>query len=315
MARSKAFFLSRMLDLKSLYGTALRTAGPDIEVLRPEEVPYPEKIRFAACWLAEADSFAAYPNLELVMSIGAGVDDLLSNSKLSSETAIARMRDPHQAALMAGYAAHEVLHVSRNFAQFAASASRAAWEPLPMQAPEATIVTVPGNGTMGEAVIRILRGLGFTLRVACRTDPDRPIEDVSYFSGADGVIRAAAGAHFVINILPLTQATEAVLNSTLFLAMAQGSWLIQIGRGEHLVESDLIAALDSCQLAGATLDVFHAEPLPEDHPFWHDDRLRITPHIASASVPSVVTEQIVTTARELREGAPLSFGVERARGY
>ncbi|MEI4264012.1 NAD(P)-dependent oxidoreductase [Roseovarius sp. D0-M9] len=311
----RGVFLSRILDLESLYGSALSAAGPDVAVIRPEEVTDPEQIRFAICWLPEAGSFAPYPNLKLAMSIGAGVDDLLGNPELSPEVAIARVRDPHQAALMAGYATHEVLHVSRHFAQLMASAERATWEPLPMNAPETTNVAILGNGTMGEAVARVLRTLGFTVRVACRTEPARPLDQVSYFSGSDGILGAVSGAHFVINVLPLTHATENVLNGTLFTAMASGSWLIQIGRGEHLVEDDLLAALDSGQLAGATLDVFHQEPLPADHPFWQDDRLRITPHIASDSVPSVVAEQIVTTARQLRDNAQLSLSIERARGY
>lgn len=306
-------YLSSTLDLDTLYGAALKAAEPDVVLLRPEQVTDPAQIRFAACWLPDTESFAAYPNLDLAMSIGAGVDDLLD--KTAPSLAIARVRDPHQAALMAGYAAHEVLHVSRGFARLAASAARAAWEPRPIQAPDRTLVTVLGNGTMGEAVTRALLGLGFSLRVACRTVPTRPLGGTRYFTGADSATRAATSAHFVINTLPLTPETHDVLNAALFGAMAPGSWLIQIGRGQHLVEADLIAALDSGQLSGATLDVFRQEPLPADHPFWRDARLRITPHIASDSMPDTVSEQIVATARELRDGKPLSLGVERARGY
>lgn len=308
-------YLSPTLDLEGLYGAAIAAAGEEVVLHRPEQVSDPERISFAICWLPTAESLRAYPNLKLAMSIGAGVNDLLDNPGLRPEVAIARVRDPHQAALMAGYAAHEVLHVSRGFSELARSADAARWAPLPMRPPEDTIVTVLGNGTMGAAVTDALCALGFSLRVACRTAPEAPIGGVRYFSGSDGVIAAASGAHFVINALPLTPATENVLNGKLFAAMAKKSWLIQIGRGEHLVEADLARALDEGQLAGATLDVFRQEPLPEDHPFWRDSRLRITPHIASDSMPEVVGEQIVATARELRDGIPLSLGVERARGY
>ena len=308
-------YLSPTLDLEALYGPELSAAEPEVKVLRPEEITEPRDVRFAVCWLPEADSFAAYPNLELAMSIGAGVNDLLDNPGVAPDVAIARVRDPHQAALMAGYVAHEVLHVSRGFAQLAASAAEARWAPLPMQAPEDATIAVLGNGTMGAAVTRALKALGFTLRVACRTTPTDAIPDVTYCTGAEGVITAATGADFVVNTLPLTPKTENVLDARLFAAMAPGSWLVQIGRGEHLAEADLMAALDSGQLAGATLDVFRQEPLPTDHPYWRDSRLRITPHIASDSIPSIVGAQILTTARELRDGLPLSFGVDRARGY
>jgi len=308
-------YLSPTLDLEGLYGNAIISAGQDVVLHRPEQVSNPDQVRFAVCWLPTAESFKTYPNLELAMSIGAGVNDLLDNPGLRPEIAIARVRDPHQAALMAGYAAHEVLHVSRGFSELAGAAAEARWAPLPMRPPQDTVVAVLGNGTMGAAVAGALCALGFSLRVACRTAPAEPLDGVRYCSGPDGVIEAATGAHFVINALPLTPATENVLNERLFAAMATRSWLIQIGRGEHLVEADLLRALDDGQLAGATLDVFREEPLPENHPFWQDSRLRITPHIASDSMPEVVGRQIVTTVRELRDGIPLSLGVERARGY
>ncbi|MBE3637193.1 NAD(P)-dependent oxidoreductase [Mangrovicoccus algicola] len=308
-------YLSPTLDLQSLYGAELERADPDIAVLRPEQIDDPARVRFAVCWLPEAKCLAAYPNLELAMSIGAGVNDLLGNPGLAEGVAIARVRDPHQAALMAGYAAYEVLHVSRGFAELAGSAAQARWAPLPMHAPEATTIAVLGNGTMGAAVTKALRALGFGLRVACRSTPADPIDGVTYCTGPEGIIEAVTGARFVINILPLTPATENVLDAALFAAMARGGWLVQIGRGEHLNEADLLSALDSGQLAGATLDVFRKEPLPADHPWWRDGRLRITPHIASDSIPSVVAAQILSTVRELRDCIPLSLGVERARGY
>ncbi len=308
-------YLSPTFDIQSLYGRALTSDTRDVVLHRPEDVPDPDQIRFAVCWLPDPESFASYPNLELAMSIGAGVNDLMDNPGLGPDIAIARVRDPHQAALMAGYAAHEVLHVSRAFGRLAASASEASWAPLPMHPPEDTVVAVLGNGTMGAAVTRALCALGFSLHVACRTAPAETIAGVRYFDGPDGVIGASTGAHFVINTLPLTEATADVLNARLFTAMAPGSWLIQIGRGEHLVEADLTRALDEGQLSGATLDVFRQEPLPADHPFWQDVRLRITPHIASDSMPEVVCEQILMTARELRDGRTLSLGVDRVRGY
>ena len=197
-------YLSPTLDLEGLYGAAIAVAGQEVLLHRPEQVPDPDRVRFAVCWLPTAESFNIYPNLELAMSIGASVNDLLDNPGLRPDIKIARVRDPHQAALMAGYAAHEVLHVSRGFSALAGAAAEARWAPLPMRPPEDTVVAVLGNGTMGAAVVGALRALGFSLRVACRTAPAEPIDGVRYFSGPDGVIDAATGAHFVINALPLT---------------------------------------------------------------------------------------------------------------
>ena len=119
----------------------------------------------------------------------------------------------------------------------------------------------------------------------------------------------------VINVLPLTAKTENILNAALFSKLAKGAWLIQMGRGEHMAEDDFVDALDRGQLSGATLDVFRAEPLPSGHPFWADPRLRITPHIASDTTPSIVAEQALQSARELHAGKPLSLAVSRGQGY
>lgn len=306
-------YLSDSLDLEKVYGFALKEI--DVRLHRPEDVRDPAKIAFAICWLPGKAAFDPYPNLSLVMSIGAGVDALLAHPGLRPEIAIARVRDPHQAALMAGYAAHEVLHYERGFGEMMANAAGRLWKPLLMRAPERAVVAVLGNGTMGQAIIDGLRALGFSVQVACRSMPDQPREGVRYHTGMSASLDAASGADYLINTLPLTPATADVLNADLFARMTPGSRLIQIGRGEHLVEADLTAALESGHLAGASLDVFRTEPLPEDHPFWDDPRIRITPHIASDSMPEIVCEQVVETARALRDGAPLRLGIDRARGY
>tara|TARA_R110000737_G_scaffold98909_1_gene132987 strand:+ start:321 stop:1322 length:1002 start_codon:yes stop_codon:yes gene_type:complete len=311
----KAVYLSETLDLQALYGSALGAHEADVIADLPEAISAPEEVRLAICWLPGQADFARYPNLEVVMSIGAGVDALLANPGIPSELQIARVRDPHQAALMAGFAAHEVLLRTRDFAALAESAARAEWTPLPMQAPEETVVAVLGDGTMGRAVSNALHHLGFTVHIARRSAPNDPHPGCQYFTGPQASAAAAKGAHFLINVLPLTPETENVLNSALFAQLAPGAWLIQIGRGQHLVEEDLSAALETGQLAGATLDVFRQEPLPPEHPFWHDPRLRITPHIASDSLPGVVAAQIAQTAREIGEGTPLTLGVSRDQGY
>ncbi|MBT2771075.1 hydroxyacid dehydrogenase [Halomonas sp. ISL-60] len=308
-------YLSDSLDLEAIYGDALRDGVNDVVLRHPHEIDNPEDVRFAICWLPSNQAFEAYPNLELAMSIGAGVDALLAHPGLDESVQIARVRDPHQADLMAGFAAHEVLHHERAFATLERNATKAHWEPLPMRAPLSAQVAVLGHGTMGRAVAQAIAALGFSVRVACRRPPEAPVKGVTYLSGESAVMDAADGADYLINVLPLTSSTENVLNKALFAKLAPGAWLVQIGRGEHLVEDDLVEALKCGYLAGASLDVFRQEPLPEDHPFWRDARLRITPHIASDSLPEVVAGQVVDTARALRDGEPLAMGVDRARGY
>lgn len=307
--------LSSAMDLKTFYGLDFAERGERVCLLNPDEVTDHEEIRFAVCWLPGDDAFAPYPNLQMAMSIGAGVDALLNHEGLHDEAMICRVRDPHQADLMAGYAAHEVLHVLRGFDRMEKSQEAREWVPVPMQPPQKTRIAVLGNGTMGAAVTRALAAMGFSLAVACRSEPREPLPGVVYYAGENAPLRAADGAEVLINVLPLTPETENILNADLFDRLAEGAWLIQIGRGEHLHEEDFVEALESGRLSGASLDVFREEPLPKAHPFWGDERLRITPHIASDSTPSVVADQVLQSARELLSGERPSLAIDRGRGY
>jgi glyoxylate/hydroxypyruvate reductase len=144
---------------------------------------------------------------------------------------------------------------------------------------------------------------------------DEPPAGVSFESGEDAVLQVAARSRILINVLPLTHATRGILNARLFSAMPMGAALIQLGRGEHLVEEDLTRALDSGRLAGASLDVFRKEPLPPDHPWWRDPRILVTPHQASDSSPVLVADQVSRAALDVAAGRRPETAVDRANGY
>lgn len=308
-------YLGTGFDLAEFYGPSFAAYEPEITLRPPDAIADPAAVRFAVCWHPQAEDFARFPNLELLCAPGAGVDGLLGSPGLPEGVPICRLRDADQAAQMAGFAAHEVLHVERGFARIAEDVRHRHWRPIVSRAPSEVVTTVLGHGNMGCAVARALVALGFSVRVASRSEPAERIKGVQYHCGPDAVTAAAEGADFVINVLPLTAATRGVLNAGLFARMARGSWLVQIGRGEHLIEADLVAALDAGVLSGASLDVFATEPLPPDHPFWQDPRLRLSPHVASIADPAAAARQIVQSAREQRDGKPLSFAIERDRGY
>ncbi|QVM85297.1 NAD(P)-dependent oxidoreductase [Novosphingobium decolorationis] len=307
--------LSDTFDLKTFYKLDFEGVHEDVRLLNPDEVEDPAAIRFAVCWLPGPDAFAPYPNLEMAMSVGAGVDDLLAHDGLGEDIAICRVRDPYQAELMAGFAAHEVLHLERDFPAYAADQAKATWNPLPLRPPHALKIAVLGHGSMGAAVTRALAVLGFSVSVACRRPPATPIEGVTYCTGESAISEAASGADVLINVLPLTPETHGILARPLFDKVAPGCWLIQIGRGEHLNEADFTAALEGGQLKGASLDVFATEPLPAAHAFWSDPRIRITPHIASDTTPHIVCEQALQSARDVLAGKRPSLAVDRVQGY
>ncbi|NVK47210.1 MAG: hydroxyacid dehydrogenase [Rhodobacteraceae bacterium] len=308
-------YLSQGFDLKSDYGAVFAAEADDVLLSRPEDMETPERIRFALCWEPAPDAFDSYPALELVIAAGAGVDRLLAHPGLRPEMKVARIRDTQQAYQMAGFAAHEVLHYEREFDHLRANAKARLWTDVLGRSPGSVSVALLGHGTMGQAVVKSLTALGFTLRVASRSAPADPLPGVRYFSGDTAAAKAATGADYLINLLPLTKATEGVLNADLFARLAPGARLIQIGRGEHLVEDDLIAALDSGQIAAASLDVFRQEPLPADHPFWAHPNLRLTPHLASHTLPEELVRQVIACARALRDGETCDSIVDPARGY
>lgn len=307
-------WLSDVFDLAQEYG-ALLDGSDVLRMYAPEDVPDPAEVRFAVCWRPGEGAFTPYPNLGLAMTIAAGVDGLIDHPDLLPDVPVARIRDPHQAAMMAGYVAHEVLHHVRGFGTLERHARQGLWQRVPLSAPGATVIAVLGHGSMGRAVAAALTALGFTVRVACRSVPEAPLDGVEYLTGQDAIFRAADGAGILVNVLPLTAETENVLNAELFARLRPGAWLIQIGRGQHMDEAAFDAALDAGQLSGATLDVFRTEPLPPSHPYWQDERLRITPHIASDTLPEVVAEQVIETVTALRDGGPMRLATDRSRGY
>ncbi|WP_226629289.1 NAD(P)-dependent oxidoreductase [Alloyangia pacifica] len=311
----KGVFLSETLDLNAMYGRHILAQAQDVVCQGPEMVTDPLEVRYALCWKPAPGAFDAYPNLELAMSIGAGVDALLAHPGLRPEISVARVRDPEQAELMAGFAAHEVLHHERAFGVMEDAAARCDWIPVEVRRPSSASVAILGYGTMGQAIARVQSTLGYRVRVASRAPQRAPLERVTYYSGPEAVNDAAEGAKYLINVLPLTEATENVLCSGLFERLSLGGYLVQIGRGEHLVDADLLDALDGGHLAGASLDVFRQEPLPRDHAYWRHPKIRVSPHVASYSSPEVVAAQLIEAARALARGQRSEFVVDRARGY
>jgi len=158
-----------------------------------------------------------------------------------------------------------------------------------------------------------VRDIGF--RVAAWTRRPKELPGIESFHGTAGLAPFLARSDILVNVLPLTADTENVLNAELFAALPRGARLINIGRGQHVADDDLIAALDSGQLAAASLDVFREEPLPPDHPLWAHPKIVITPHTARKSRPANVAPQVADAIRRLRAGQPLAQPVDRAAGY
>lgn len=288
---------------------ALEPAAELVEVRRWPEAGDPGEVDYIVAWQHPPGFLGRFPAVKAIFWIGAGVDRLLLDPELP-EAPIVRMLDDSLSLGMAEYVAERVLHYHRLMPAYAEQQRRREWRPLvPPLARERT-VGVLGLGEIGGACAATLAGLGFDVRGWSRSP--RSLPGVRAMNGPLGEF--LPGCEIVVCVLPLTPETRGVLDAGAFAAL-EGAYLINVGRGGHLVEADLIPALDAGRLAGATLDVFETEPLPADHPFWADPRIVITPHASAVTHPASAGAGIVANLRRALAGEPLAGVVDRARGY
>ncbi|WP_292290437.1 glyoxylate/hydroxypyruvate reductase A [Marivita sp.] len=309
-------YLCSALDLPDLFGAAVE-AAPGLKLYRPEDVPDPSRIRFALVWRPAPDAFEAYPNIALVQVIAAGVDGVLRNPSLPERAVVTRVHDDEQAAIMAGFAAWHVVWHHRRMGNYLAAQEAGTWDRTTIKTlrpPSQVTVGVLGYGLMGQAIATTVASMGFAVHAATRTGGDSG-DGITRVAGPDAVQQVAARSDILINVLPLTDATRDILNADLFARMPEGAVLIQLGRGQHLVEDDLLAALDSGRIGGASLDVFHTEPLPGDHPFWTHPKVIVTPHEASVTSPKAVSDTLVRSVQEIERGQRPTAAVDKTTGY
>ncbi len=311
-------YLSTAFDLHALYGHALAPHAEAIRLRHPHEIDDPEEIRFALCWRPADDAFLPYPNLRLANSIAAGVDSIINCPSLPENALVARVRDEDQGDVMAGFAAWHVIWHHRNMRHHIVHEAKHEWArliPSIMKPPRETPVGILGFGLMGRAIARAVTAMGFPVVAAARNAPRETMPGVRFESGEGAAHRVAEQAAILINVLPLTGETRGLLNLDFFNRMPQGASLIQLGRGEHLIEADLLRALDSGRIASASLDVFDVEPLPKEHPFWADERILVTPHQAGDCSPHRMAEQLVRAAQAVVAGEIPETVVDRSNGY
>ncbi|WP_157017901.1 NAD(P)-dependent oxidoreductase [Mesorhizobium xinjiangense] len=312
-------YLSTVFDLEDMFARYFEPYAGEVRLRRPEAVDDPASVRFALAWHPATDAFAAYPSLCLAHSIAAGVDSIVQCPSLPDQAHVARVRDDSQGDLMAGFAAWHVIWHHRNMRHHIIHQARHEWArqdvagfPSPRDCP----VGILGFGLMGRAIARAVTAMGFPVVAAVRGAPaSLPPAGVEFECGEGAIERVASRASMLINVLPLTAQTRGILNAKLFSAMPKGAVLIQLGRGEHMVEADFLAALDEGQISAASLDVFASEPLPPGHPFWDDERILVTPHQASDSSPRLMARQVVEAVREIAAGRRPVTAVDRLNGY
>lgn len=296
--------------------SALRHEMPGYGWLDVAEVADdPDSVEAAVVANPLPGSLSRFRRLRLIQSLWAGVDRLVRDPTLPASVPVARMVDPAMSDAMAQTALWATLSLHRGFFEYAARQQRRQWQVHAQARADETPVLVLGLGEMGGAVARRLAAQGYPVTGWVLRPRRAPVPGILMADGTDGLARALSGAAIVINLLPLTAATEGLVDARFLAAMAPSASLVNLGRGAHVVDADLLAALDRGHVRHAVLDVFRTEPLPTDHPYWSHPAVTLLPHAAALTDPRSAAQVVASNLRALVEGRPLRHLVDRARGY
>lgn len=287
-------------DLSDL-SLAVRSCDPDLDVrIWPDHGSLAD-IEFAVLWKHPAGLLKQLPHLRAVCSLGAGVDHLLNDPDLPHTMPIGRLAGPRLAQDMATWVVAQIIWHWRRFDKLAVHQARQHWQPwAPTPSPRVGLL---GFGVMGQACARACQALG--MPVSAWASRSRHSDDVEVYSGSDGLMAMAKSSDVMVCVLPRTAVTEGLIDAQLLAQLPRGAMLINAGRGEHVVDADLLQALDQDHLSLAILDSFRVEPLPSDHPFWHHPKVRVSPHCAAITHPEEAAHGIVASYHQLMHGAPL----------
>ena len=290
----------------------LSDRAPELPFRMWPEVGDRADIRFMAVWQPPDMPLSQFPNLEIIFSVGAGVDQF-DLAAIPDHVPLVRMLEPGIGEAMLDYVTLAVLALHRDLVAYIDQQRRKLWQELGIRPAGERRVGILGLGQLGQGVTPRLRSLGFPVSGWNRFRRD--ILGVKCYAGPEELPAFLGGADILVCLLPLTPETRGILDAALFAQLPAGAAIVNVGRGGHLVAADLVAALDSGHLSGAVLDVAEPEPPPLDHPFWRHPKILMTPHVASNTRPETGVAFVLDTIARHRRGEPIPGLVDRSRGY
>ncbi len=291
----------------------LRHAFPDA-ALRVWQEGDNDPADYAVVWKPPVAMLQARPGLKAIFNLGAGVDAILAHgAALPQGVDIVRLDDAGMGVQMAEYVTYAVLRYFRRFDEFEMQARAAQWRFLKPHDKQQFSVGVLGLGVLGSQIIDAVAPFGFPLHGWSRSQKSLP--GVTCHVGDAGLDAFLRASRVVVCVLPLTDATRGILCRENLLKLPQGAYVVNVARGAHVVEADLLALVQSGHLAAAMLDVFQEEPLPPSHPFWQEPRITITPHMSALTLRADSVRQIAEKMRALARGEPVAGVVDQLKGY
>lgn len=291
----------------------MRTLLPEFDVRSSADPGDRSEVEYAICWKPPTGWLKTFANLKAIVSIGAGIDHVLADAELPGGIPIIRTTGFDLTQRMREYVTLHVLRMHRRLFDIEAAQPRREWLQLVNPPAYERKVGIMGLGNLGADCARTLAMIGFDVAGWARTR--KALDGVTCFAGDNDFDAFLGRTEILVNLLPLTPATEGILSTPLFDKLPDGAMIINAARGQHLVEDDLLAALDSGRIAHATLDVFRQEPLPEDHPFWDHPKVLVTPHVASLIDPAAGGKAIAENLRRFHAGEAVPDLVNLEQGY
>ncbi|TYQ05784.1 UNVERIFIED_ORG: glyoxylate/hydroxypyruvate reductase A [Zoogloea ramigera] len=269
---------------------------------------------YAVVWSPPEAMLPELAQVKAIFNTGAGVDALLRfGDAIPREIPIIRLGDAGMGLQMAEYVTHAVLRYFRRFDDYERQARAGIWAALPPYNREDFAIGVLGLGALGMRVIEALAPFGFPLRGWSRTE--KRIDGVQCYQGLDGLDTFLRGSRVLVCMLPLTPETNNLIDRSNLGKLPAGAYVINVARGAHIAEPELLSLIKSGHIAAATLDVFRNEPLPAQHPFWQEPRITITPHISALTLRRESVQQIADKIRSFESGQPVADIVDRNLGY
>jgi glyoxylate/hydroxypyruvate reductase A len=291
----------------------LKALDPQLDIRGWPQVGNSDEIVFALSWDHPPGELKKYENLKCIASLGAGVDHILGDPNLPEGVPVTRILEPSLAQSMSEYVVLSVLNHCRQFDLYRIDQIHNQWQPRKPLLATDLCIGIMGLGNLGADAAKKLAQLGFQVIGWSRTP--KKILGVQSFAGDGALNDFLSQTNVLVCLLPLTPNTKGILNGKTFEKLPAGTYLINVARGEHLVEQDLLDALETGQISGACLDVFQTEPLPENHPFWNHPKIIVTPHISSLTYPQAVAPQVVENYHRVKSEKPLLNLVDMERGY
>lgn len=291
----------------------LQSLLPDLDCRLWDEDYNPANVHYAVVWKPPTGGLKRFANLRCIVSIGAGIDHVLADTELPTNVPIIRTTGDDLTQRMREYVCLHVLRFHRDLPAIESAQAEGRWHNTVNPTAGNRRVGIMGLGKLGADSAQLLSGIGFDVVGWSRTE--RTMDGITTFAGTDGLNAFLNGTEILVCLLPLTSATRGILNQSLFDELPRGACLINVARGEHLVEADLLSALESGQLGSATLDVFQQEPLPVTHAFWQHPNILVTPHVASMIDPESGGKEIARNLTRFINGEPVDDLVDLQQGY